>query len=115
MVILWAQGKSSCKLSLASRAVVQAPAQAQNIRDSLDEAGVKDIQVAIGLREGSPSWEEAEACGFRQADGTLGEVFDVIASSDFVILLISDAAQASSSTARSPLEGTPSHGGSELR
>ena len=31
--------------------------------------------------------------GFTEADGTLGEVFDVIASSDMVILLISDAAQ----------------------
>ena len=49
--------------------------------------------MAIGLRESSPSWEEAEACGFSKVDGTLGEVFDIIASSDFVILLISDAAQ----------------------
>lgn len=73
---------------------LQAPAQAQNIRDSLAEAGVSDTTVSIGLRQGSPSWQEAEACGFRAADGTLGEVFDVIASSDFVILLISDAAQA---------------------
>lgn len=71
----------------------QAPAQAQNIRDSLEEAGENGIKVAIGLREGSPSWEEAEACGFSKVDGTLGEVFDIIAQSDFVILLISDAAQ----------------------
>lgn len=72
---------------------MQAPAQAQNIRDSLDEAGIKDTKVSIALRKGSPSWEEAEACGFTEADGTLGEVFDKIAQSDFVILLISDGAQ----------------------
>ena len=62
-------------------------------RDSLEEAGEKGIKVAIGLREGSPSWEEAEACGFSTVDGTLGEVFSIIAESDLVILLISDAAQ----------------------
>ncbi len=70
----------------------QAPAQAQNLRDSMAEAGL-DIPVAIGLRPDSPSWAEAEACGFSTAKGTLGEVFDVISSSDFVILLISDGAQ----------------------
>ena len=79
--------------------VRQAPAQAQNIRDSLEEAGIKDIKVAIGLREGSKSWEEAEACNFRKADGTLGEMFEILAESDIVILLISDAAQVHSSTA----------------
>jgi len=70
----------------------QAPAQAQNLRDSFAEAGM-DVTVAIGLRAESPSWAEAEACGFSQGKGTLGEVFDVVASSDMVILLISDAAQ----------------------
>ena len=79
--------------SLIDLAVPQAPAQAQNIRDSLEEAGEKGIKVAIGLRQGSPSWEEAEACGFSTVDGSLGEVFDVIAQSDLVIMLISDAAQ----------------------
>jgi ketol-acid reductoisomerase len=71
----------------------QAPAQAQNLRESLAEAGM-DVKVAIGLRLDSPSCEEARHVGFTEAEGTLGEVFDVIASSDFVILLISDAAQA---------------------
>lgn len=56
---------------------------------------MKDTKVAIALRKGSPSWEEAEACGFSTVDETLGEVFEVIARSDFVILLISDAAQVS--------------------
>lgn len=71
----------------------QAPAQAQNLRESLAEAGM-DTKVVIGLRPDSPSVAEARAVGFTEADGTLGEVFDVIAKSDMVILLISDAAQA---------------------
>jgi len=71
----------------------QAPAQAQNLRDSIKEAGL-DIKVSIGLRMDSPSVTEAEAVGFTKAAGTLGDVFDVISSSDFVVLLISDAAQA---------------------
>lgn len=70
----------------------QAPAQAQNLKDSIAEAGM-DIKVVIGLRPESPSSIEAAAVGFTQAAGTLGEVFDVIASSDLVILLISDGAQ----------------------
>jgi len=71
----------------------QAPAQAQNLRDSIKEAGL-DIKVTIGLRPDSPSWAEAEAVGFAKKDGTLGEVFEVISNSDLVVLLISDAAQA---------------------
>lgn len=71
----------------------QAPAQAQNLRESLDEAGLTDVKVAIGLRSTSPSVEEAKACGFSEKKGTLGEVFDVVANSDMVVLLISDAAQ----------------------
>lgn len=70
----------------------QAPAQAQNLRDSIKEAGM-NIPVVIGLRPDSPSWNEAEAVGFTKKDGTLGEVFDVVAKSDLVVLLISDAAQ----------------------
>lgn len=70
----------------------QAPAQAQNLRDSIASVGM-DIKVAIGLRDDSPSVPEAEAVGFKRADGTLGDVFDVIATSDLVVLLISDAAQ----------------------
>jgi len=72
----------------------QAPAQAQNMRDSFKEAGI-DTKVTIGLRKSSPSWEEAKACGFVEKDGTLGDVFDVVANSDMVVLLISDAAQVS--------------------
>jgi len=71
----------------------QAPAQAQNLRDSFAVAGA-DVKVSIGLREGSSSFEEAKEVGFSEDDGTLGEMFDVISKSDMVVLLISDAAQA---------------------
>merc|ERR1719329_320069 len=71
----------------------QAPAQAQNLRDSLEVAG-SDITVSIGLREGSSSFAEARECGFSEEKGNLGEMFSVIGESDLVILLISDAAQA---------------------
>lgn len=68
----------------------QGPAQAQNLRDSLEET---DIKVVVGLREGSSSMDKARAAGFTEESGTLGEMFEVVKTSDFVILLISDAAQ----------------------
>ena len=68
----------------------QGPAQAQNLRDSLGDT----VKVVVGLREGSGSREAARAAGFTEEDGTLGEMFEVIAASDMVLLLISDAAQA---------------------
>jgi ketol-acid reductoisomerase len=69
----------------------QGPAQAQNLRESL--AGTR-VTVAVGLRPGSKSMDEARAAGFNEQDGTLGEMFEVIRSSDLVLLLIADAAQA---------------------
>ncbi len=69
----------------------QGPAQAQNLRDSLEGTGIK---VKVGLRPGSSSMGEAKEAGFREEDGTLGEMFAVVRESDLVILLISDAAQA---------------------
>jgi ketol-acid reductoisomerase len=69
----------------------QGPAQAQNLRDSLEGT---DIKVKVGLRAGSLSMRKAEAVGFTEANGTLGEMYDVIRESDMVLLLISDAAQA---------------------
>jgi ketol-acid reductoisomerase len=84
----------------------QAPAQAQNLKDSIQEAGL-DCKVAIGLRPDSPSWGEAEAVGFSKKDGTLGEVFDIASSSDFVILLISDAAQVCAFCAATRSDGVP--------
>jgi ketol-acid reductoisomerase len=69
----------------------QGPAQAQNLRDSLEGTGIK---VKIGLREGSASMKAAEAAGFTKANGTLGEQIAVVRESDVVLLLISDAAQA---------------------
>ena len=68
----------------------QGPAQAQNLKDSLEGTA---INVAVGLREGSSSFEAAKKAGFSEEDGSLGEMFSVIKSSDLVILLISDAAQ----------------------
>ncbi|CAN1270013.1 Ketol-acid reductoisomerase, chloroplastic, partial [Linum perenne] len=71
----------------------QAPAQAQNLKDSLAEAK-SDIVVKIGLRKGSSSFAEARASGFSEEDGTLGDMWETISGSDLVMLLISDAAQA---------------------
>ena len=69
----------------------QAPAQAQNLADTL---GTDDVKVTIGLRQGSSSFADARAVGFSEDKGTLGEMYEVIRQSDLVILLISDAAQA---------------------
>ncbi len=69
----------------------QGPAQAQNLRDSLEGS---DIRVKVGLRPGSASMEQARQAGFTEANGTLGEMYEVIRESDMVLLLISDAAQA---------------------
>ncbi len=69
----------------------QGPAQAMNLRDSLEGTG---IQVVVGLREGSASFPKAEKAAFTQENGTLGEMYEVIRHSDMTILLISDAAQA---------------------
>jgi ketol-acid reductoisomerase len=68
----------------------QGPAQAQNLRDSLGDA----VKVVVGLRSGSRSFDAARAVGFNEQDGTLGEMLEVIAASDMVLLLISDAALA---------------------
>jgi len=68
----------------------QGPAQAQNLRDSLEGT---DIKVKIGLRPGSASMAAARAVGFTEDNGTLGEMYEVVAESDMVLLLISDAAQ----------------------
>jgi ketol-acid reductoisomerase len=69
----------------------QGPAQAQNLRESLAQTG---ITVKVGLRENSPSMASAEKAGFTKSNGTLGEMYKVIAESDMILLLISDAAQA---------------------
>src|SRR5258708_40333518 len=53
----------------------QGPAQAQNLRDSLEGT---DIRVKVGLRAGSKSVPSAEKAGFTRANGTLGEMYDVI-------------------------------------
>ena len=68
----------------------QGPAQAQNLRDTLKGTGTR---VKIGLRAGSGSIDEARAAGFTEDNGTLGDMMEVVAESDIVLLLISDAAQ----------------------
>jgi ketol-acid reductoisomerase len=68
----------------------QGPAQAQNLRDSLEGTS---IRVKVGLQRGSQSLVAAREAGFREESGTLGEMFEVIRESDLVLLLISDAAQ----------------------
>lgn len=67
----------------------QGPAQAQNLRDSLENTNIK---VKVGLRENSSSMEKARQVGFSEENETLGEMFQVIKESDIVLLLISDAA-----------------------
>src|ERR1700756_157962 len=57
----------------------QGPAQAQNLRESLEGSG---IRVKVGLRAGSASMREAEQVGFTKESGTLGEMYDVIRESD---------------------------------
>src|SRR5687767_5924704 len=69
----------------------QGPAQAQNLRESLENTGIK---VKVGLRPGSKSAAEAGKAGFTEANGTLGEMLAVVRESNLVLLLISDAAQA---------------------
>ncbi|KAL3509205.1 hypothetical protein ACH5RR_028606 [Cinchona calisaya] len=61
--------------------------------------GIKQIGVIgwgsqIGLRKGSHSFDEARVAGFGEKNGTLGDIWQTISSSDLVLLLISDAAQA---------------------
>ena len=69
----------------------QGPAQAANLRDSLAGGGPR---VTVGLRRDSSSMRSARSAGFREADGSLGEMFEMIARADLVLLLISDGAQA---------------------
>ncbi len=71
----------------------QAPAQAQNLHDSLKAAG-SGIKVAVGLREGSTSIAAAQEAGFNGSDGTLDDILTVASTSDLAILLIADGAQA---------------------
>ena len=73
----------------------QGPAQSQNLRESFQDAGI-DCNVKIGLRKGSSSMQYARKAGFTEENNGLGEMYDVIAESDLVLLLISDAAAAHS-------------------
>jgi ketol-acid reductoisomerase len=66
----------------------QGPAQALNLHDSVKAAGL-DTKVVIGLRNGSKTADQVKKDGLE-----VGEVYEVINSSDMVLLLISDGAQA---------------------
>ncbi|KAL3509193.1 hypothetical protein ACH5RR_028594, partial [Cinchona calisaya] len=79
-------------LSFALIVVGAIKAQGQNLRDSLSDAK-SDINVKIGLRKGSHSFDEARVAGFGEKNGNLGDIWETISSSDLVLLLISDAAQ----------------------
>ncbi len=70
----------------------QAPAQAQNGRDSLLEAGSKAM-VRVALRDDSEKFQVARLAGFRQEEGTLGTFAEIIPTADMVVLLINDNAQ----------------------
>ena len=85
----------------------QGPAQAQNLRDSLEGTGIK---VKIGLRAGSSSAAEAKKAGFTEESGTLGEMLPVVKESDLVLLLISDAV-CSPGKAKSVADARPSSSG----
>src|SRR5215467_6469473 len=69
----------------------QGPAQAQNLRESLAGSG---IRVRVGLRAGSESIPNVEKAGFTEANGTRGEMYEVIGGSDLVRLRIPEVAQA---------------------
>jgi ketol-acid reductoisomerase len=60
----------------------QGHAQAQNLKDS-------GLDVRIGLRKGSPSWEKAEAYGFK-----VGTVAEIAQQADVIQILIPDEKQA---------------------
>jgi hypothetical protein len=93
------EGMSDLRLPLLPRVHQLAWLCNHKSRDCRELNGIRESpQVAVGLRGGSSSAAEARACGFTEEAGTLGEVFDVITKSDFVILLISDAAQVMSHT-----------------
>src|SRR5262249_41162945 len=69
----------------------QGPAQAQNLRESLAGSG---IRVRVGLRAGSESIPNVERAGVTEANGTRGEMYEVIGGSDPGPLLVSGAAPA---------------------
>lgn len=75
----------------------QGPAQAQNLRDSLD-AAKSGIVVKVGLQKNSKSIEAARQAGFQVScepgESTVGTIEEVVPNSDLVILLIADGAQA---------------------
>jgi ketol-acid reductoisomerase len=68
----------------------QGPAQAQNLRDTLESIGRSDIKVCVGLRANSANIPNAKAAGFTYETGTLGDPFKLASESDMTICLASD-------------------------
>lgn len=65
----------------------QGPSHALNLRDTLQAAG-SDINVIVGLRDGSDSRAKAEAHGFE-----VPTILEAVGRAGLVLCLISDAAQ----------------------
>eukprot|EP01066_Platyproteum_vivax_P018300 Platyproteum_vivax@DN751_c0_g1_i1.p1 len=70
----------------------QGPAQAQNLRESLEGS---QVEVVVGVRPESVATHPANQAGFTQANGTLKSMWEVLAECQLNIVLISDAACAS--------------------
>jgi ketol-acid reductoisomerase len=83
---LLARRSRASSRSASSAGARRGPAQAQNLRDSLEGTGIK---VKVGLRGGVELDGEARKAGFSEDNGTLGEMFAVIKESDISLLLIS--------------------------
>lgn len=65
----------------------QGPSHAQNLRDTLQAAG-SDVDVIVGLREGSESRQKAEELGFE-----VPTISEAVGRTGLALCLISDAAQ----------------------
>ncbi|KAJ6810544.1 uncharacterized protein M6B38_156730 [Iris pallida] len=51
----------------------------------------------IGLKKGSSSFNEVRAVGFTKENGTFGDIWETVSGCYLLLLLISNAAQVSSS------------------
>ena len=71
----------------------QGPAHANNLRNSLREAG-SDVPVMVALREGSETRAIAESDGFTVENGTLVTPEEGLAIAGFVPMLIADGGMA---------------------
>lgn len=94
---LFPQVREALEASGVRRVVVigwgsQAPAHAQNLRETFAETGA-GITVAVALRDGSASRAAAIVAGFTEEAGTLGTIEALVPEADLVLFLVSDQAQ----------------------